>query len=98
MKMMRCDKKLSVGAGWHWAVTVYTQSKRTPSACSSSIYLERDSRPSVDSMAQRVFEVAGRDLFRQKSRDVDGQGYIRFCVVFAMGIIEFPSLDWQVRE
>src|SRR5450631_2282076 len=65
--------------------------QRTPLAGAHPFSLECNPRPSVRSLAERLHAMAGRDLLRHESRDVDGQGSIGLSLDLALGV---PELSW----
>jgi hypothetical protein len=56
-------------------------------------YLECNSRPPADSLAERVSALACRDLFRPEGRNVDRRKDSRFCLELSLGALELSRVD-----
>ncbi len=73
--------------------TLYTECERASLVRSHAISMECYARASLCAMAQPLFALARRDLFRPACRNVDRQKRSWFCLGYARGTPALPRLD-----
>lgn len=62
-------------------------------ACCFALSLERYARPPPPAMAQRVSQVAHRNVFREKSRESPDEGSPALFMAAEMGAVTLPAVD-----
>ena len=72
---------------------LYTECERASLVRSTAISLECDARAPVCAVAQPLFALARRDLFRPARRNADRQKHSWFCLGFARGTPALSRLD-----
>lgn len=70
--------------------------KRTRLVFGDSVFLECDARPPAEAVAQRVFALAGGDIFGDAGRDADGAEHAAIHVADARRAAELSTVDGAV--
>jgi hypothetical protein len=64
----------------------------------AEVHLECDAGASAGAVAERVFEVASGDVFREAGGEFEGAGHLRLLLGIEMGTAGFSFLDWEGAE
>lgn len=72
------------------------KAKGTDFAGYLTFYLERDTRPPTDALAERIPALARRDLLWKACGDALGKGYPGLCLDLPLGVARVPGLGCNV--